>query len=530
MAAFAATALAKRDSARFSYGCQQPGSASRFATDRIDAVGASLDRVLVIDASCACNGDNGIGNLFGDYSMWFTVAALSDRAIFIDWVFDSPDRPNRTHGCGCKRARRRFDLGEHYQTSAGRSWRWTAAARAAVARRHGGAGSETVVEVSRSRSCEEVTSLLAGPAPWLTLIAVVGADSIAMTPFCSGASLYPTNSGDCVALSSPSQRRSCRAKYHADNEGGTGDAAKGPTLRRGERANPTKLYPTEGDAASLVRAFALRWSRSRGLEVGAEGAAAGPEVPPRHRKDVAGLVQTLGKHALWSTPVNSGTQSLPLGQLMRCVLHAMLRPQPPLAVRLTALAELAAADALVVLQLRTGWADDTEVLAGAAGRWLPSLKVAAPREVSRARGGRFASAGGGRGGGRVASPPVSSASASPAAAMWSALTSSPCGQLPARHGLDLDRCAAPSGPFQPIRKPVVGGWTAQVRLVGAPSRQRRFSAPQRPGGQGGTPASSRAGRSGSGGLGRSRRVRFARCGCQAAARPSSLFWDSNPPS
>ena len=129
MAAFAATALAKRDSARFSYGCQQPGSASRFATDRIDAVGASLDRVLVIDASCACNGDNGIGNLFGDYSMWFTVAALSDRAIFIDWVFDSPDRPNRTHGCGCKRARRRFDLGEHYQTSAGRSWRWTAAAR-----------------------------------------------------------------------------------------------------------------------------------------------------------------------------------------------------------------------------------------------------------------------------------------------------------------------------------------------------------------------------------------------------------------
>ena len=433
MAAFAATALAKRDSARFSYGCQQPGSASRFATDRIDAVGASLDRVLVIDASCACNGDNGIGNLFGDYSMWFTVAALSDRAIFIDWVFDSPDRPNRTHGCGCKRARRRFDLGEHYQTSAGRSWRWTAAARAAVARRHGGAGSETVVEVSRSRSCEEVTSLLAGPAPWLTLTGVVGADSIAMTPFCSG----------------------------------TGDAAKGPTLRRGERANPTKLYPTEGDAASLVRAFALRWSRSRGLEVGAEGAAAGPEVPPRHRKDVAGLVQTLGKHALWSTPVNSGTQSLPLGQLMRCVLHAMLRPQPPLAVRLTVLAELAAADALVVLQLRTGWADDTEVLAGAAGRWLPSLKVAAPREGARARGGRFASAGGGRGGGRVASPPVSSASASPAAAMWSALTSSPCGQLPARHGLDLDRCAAPSGPFQPIRKPVVGGWTAQVRREGS---------------------------------------------------------------
>jgi len=436
MAAFATTALAKRDSARFSSGCRQPGSASRFATDRIDAVGASLDRVLVIDASCACNGDNGIGNLFGDYSMWFTVAALSDRAVFIDWVFDSPDRPNRTHGCGCKRARRRFDLGEHYQTSAGRSWRWTAAARAAVARRHGGAGSETVVEVSRSRSCEEVTSLLLGPAPWLTLTAVDGADSIAMTPFCSGASLYPT-------------------------KGGT------------------------GDAAVLVRAFAVRWSRSRGLEVDAEGAAAGPEVPPKHRKDVAGLVQTLGKHPLWSTPVDSGTQSSPLGQLMRCVLHAMLRPQPPLAVRLTALAERAAADALVVLQLRTGWADDTEVLARAAGRWLPSLSLAAPREGARARGGRV--------GGRVASPPVSSTSASPAAAMWRSLISSPCGQLPARHGLDLDRCAAPSGPFQPIRKPVVGGWTTQVRRAvrGAsrrPSAKAGRAERQRLRGQGGAAA------------------------------------------
>ena len=45
---------------------------------------SSLARVLLVDGRCVCI-NNGIGNLFGDYTVWFVAAALTGRRLFIDW-------------------------------------------------------------------------------------------------------------------------------------------------------------------------------------------------------------------------------------------------------------------------------------------------------------------------------------------------------------------------------------------------------------------------------------------------------------
>ena len=81
----------------------------------------SLARVLLVDGRCVCI-NNGIGNLFGDYTVWFVTAALSGRRLFIDWkdtatnetVFrgDEAECLASTGGARCRRVHKRFDLSE----------------------------------------------------------------------------------------------------------------------------------------------------------------------------------------------------------------------------------------------------------------------------------------------------------------------------------------------------------------------------------------------------------------------------------
>ena len=144
---FAATPLARRDLARHTATCMNAGSLTALVTAAVIQRGHDLNRVLLVDGRCLCK-NNGIGNLFGDYVTWFTVAALSDRALFIDWTDsasgDSHRRSvNASHclasgiGFSCFRVPRRFDLGAHFAAIGGRSWRWTARARTRVEARHG---------------------------------------------------------------------------------------------------------------------------------------------------------------------------------------------------------------------------------------------------------------------------------------------------------------------------------------------------------------------------------------------------------
>ena len=85
MSSFASSPLALRDERRFNASCTRPGSAAREVVDSLATSADSLSRVLLVDGRCFCK-NNGIGNLFGNYVTWFTVAALTRRALFVDWL------------------------------------------------------------------------------------------------------------------------------------------------------------------------------------------------------------------------------------------------------------------------------------------------------------------------------------------------------------------------------------------------------------------------------------------------------------
>ena len=41
--------------------------------------------LLVLDARYSRKGVNGVGNLYGDYVLWFALAIATKRAVFIAW-------------------------------------------------------------------------------------------------------------------------------------------------------------------------------------------------------------------------------------------------------------------------------------------------------------------------------------------------------------------------------------------------------------------------------------------------------------
>ena len=133
-----------RDEARYNASCRSP-------TELRPA--SSLARVLVVDARCVCI-SNGIGNLFGDYIVWFLVAALTGRRLFVNWKDTLSDGTvanlseaeclSASVGACCWRTHARFDLAEHFVAVGGTSWRWTPTTRGQVAAYHGGAPAEAL--------------------------------------------------------------------------------------------------------------------------------------------------------------------------------------------------------------------------------------------------------------------------------------------------------------------------------------------------------------------------------------------------
>lgn len=66
--------------------------------------------------------NNGMGNLYGDYAMWFMLATFSRRRLYVDWTGRSS---NHSRLCDvCPHVRERFDLSQHFHAVHG-SWSWT---------------------------------------------------------------------------------------------------------------------------------------------------------------------------------------------------------------------------------------------------------------------------------------------------------------------------------------------------------------------------------------------------------------------
>ena len=158
-------------------------------------------RVLVLDAACICY-NNGLGNQFGDFVMLFLMAAAANRTLFLDWTANARSGPPHKHnhsachaertGPICQHVTRRFDVSRWFgsQTPDGRvtSWRYSAAHRAQLERRHG-AASEVRLRTSYSWAahgvnCSELAGKLHDAAvPWLT----IGIDDVSggMMPGCT---------------------------------------------------------------------------------------------------------------------------------------------------------------------------------------------------------------------------------------------------------------------------------------------------------------------------------------------------------
>ena len=78
---FHGTPLLQRDVARFNSSCSSD-PAIRLAVENVQRANRQ-ERVLVVEGACLCR-NGGLGNLFGDYAMWFMVAALSGRTLYVD--------------------------------------------------------------------------------------------------------------------------------------------------------------------------------------------------------------------------------------------------------------------------------------------------------------------------------------------------------------------------------------------------------------------------------------------------------------
>ena len=123
---------------------------------------ASAARMLIVDGGCVCQ-NNGVGNLYGDFVMWFLLACGSGRRLQLDWT--GVNRPTTAHfstrGCtsstppACTHTKVRFDLSRFFVTGDGWSWRW----------RRPAAFEAPELDVRNPVDCRALAEFVSQPAP-----------------------------------------------------------------------------------------------------------------------------------------------------------------------------------------------------------------------------------------------------------------------------------------------------------------------------------------------------------------------------
>tara|TARA_B100000795_G_scaffold211203_1_gene164843 strand:- start:1517 stop:2626 length:1110 start_codon:yes stop_codon:yes gene_type:complete len=231
---YASSRIVRRDLARFDASCGQEPTATVLASLR--AQYESLDRVLVVDASLSRRGVNGVGNLFGDYVLWFAAAIATRRAVFIYWSTPKLDR---------------FDLSVFFTGATGElDWAWTPRTEARVGRRWR-PGPHQWLQLDSKAPCAELWRPLAGPAPYVR-VTLSGGHAIAMSPMCKA---LPNSTADLAFSSSHLEARTA-----ARASGGVAASAAG--VRRAAASAAALL---EEHAESL--SFGELVGRSAGLQV-----------------------------------------------------------------------------------------------------------------------------------------------------------------------------------------------------------------------------------------------------------------------
>ena len=392
MTNFSATAIARRDVARYTAACRRPGSLSEAATDALGLRSADLSRVLLIDGRCLCK-NNGIGNLFGDYVTWFTLAVLTDRALFIDWTDSTSAQDRRASnvsqclqshvGNVCNRVKRRFDLGAHFGAADGRVWRWDADARARVVAKHGAAAESVIfgrpflpaawvtpAYLASVPDCQSIAEQLISPSPWLT-IRTTDDTGTAMLPYCEPRHKLPAGARRRGPTSFP-DLPSARLLFEAFHERLLRQRRTAAARVVRDQILPHSMSPTELKRVGRPRLGLTLWSSplayTRPFPTAAE--TRDRVHGARLRAMALGGVDPPSRLSS-APPADEGHGQLaPLGMLTTCILHAMMRPREVLQAHLSPLLERIGDVSLATLQLRTGWADDVQEIPARVGRAL----------------------------------------------------------------------------------------------------------------------------------------------------------------
>lgn len=343
--------IVARDLARYEAECAQHSPEQTLLRQQSERY-SSLDRVLVVDAHLNRAGVNGIGNLFTDYLLWFAAALATDRAVFIHWS-RPPSSP-----------RARFDLSTFYTgVTPAMDWAWNAESRQRVARRWGKPHIELTLR--GKEPCALIWRALEAQAGYVQLVLEPNS-GIAMTPACT------TNGSARLRVAATRAATRAASDRGAAVQGPRRDVwlvEAGLRLLR-EQVGALRLH----DVTSLTLALrAARTSSEQGS----------PVAPWLHGRWHADGSVTLGALRLHK---EIGRDS-PLGRLVSCQVHALMRPRPLLRAALVPYLEaFERADALVAVHVRSGWADDLYSLpdelegdAAAAMRTLADALAPTPR-------------------------------------------------------------------------------------------------------------------------------------------------------
>ena len=323
-------------------------------------------------------GVNGVGNMFGDYVLWFAAAAASRRALFIDWTTGVEGR--RGHG-----KHRRFDLGVHFSGKGAADWAWSdenvRRVRSRLQQNH------TLSLSSRSEvRCGAIWQLINSDTPWVTL--QLGENSaIALVPKCSG----PANGRGGYR-----RHRRLAERFFAWQRARRAPA--GVASEEGAELEQLETMAREAERGVLDSPLGLGGmvATSLAAKLTRDGIAAAP-----NRSAALTALRSLrpwlhlDRHpaALFSEAARDSTRRTALGDTLACILHSMMRPRPRLQETLRPYLErLSGAAAVVALQVRTGWADALQLVPAALeGRDARSARLV-EQLLERAPGGEFEAA------------------------------------------------------------------------------------------------------------------------------------------
>jgi hypothetical protein len=379
---FHSSPLLQRDLLRFNASCMgEP--AARLAVGNVQRTDR-FERLLVVEGACLCH-NGGLGNLFGDFAMWFLVAALTRRSLFVDWTGSSRDAgPSLQDGRSARRRRRgfnphevcqapsaliicdhvrqRFDLGRYFGIwrdglpGATARWQWSRHTRRLATARHG-AHAELWLRASRAGhsriTCDRLAAALRGADAWVT----VGVDDWA-------GGVFPQCARETTASAATTPTATT-----ATSSSSTATAASSATTMEVSPAGWSHLL------GSVLGGFVQQLRTAELRDDATYFDAAAERLQSTFDEKVWGVslrmsvprLQKRRQHGRMSVRALQREQSDRIGQLMACAMHAHLRPLPELQRRLLPVLLALQSAAVVTLQLRTGWGEQADVFGAQLG-------------------------------------------------------------------------------------------------------------------------------------------------------------------